>query len=330
MGSIDVGHTTRIEALLILVSHGFHQFNKPDFYRISNDFFGHLDRIKYFRTHRPSELSDTQRRRQYVKSIIMNVKSVCIVTAILFILNQAAFGQHNRLNTSNSIGWYNYFGTFKVTKKIGIHTEYQCRRNNILTDWQQSLLRIGVNYNVNTRIMFRVGYAWIETFPYGEYPINGYGKDFTEHRIFEMVQLSHKEGIVDFSHRFMLEQRFIGKYSSPNQTTEDNFQLLNRLRYMIKLQLPFKGTEIKDHTPYLSLYDEIFIGFGENVNVNVFDQNRIGVLLGYRFNKNLRIEGGYLNQTLQYGRQINSKPVFQYNHGLIINANLTIDLTKKL
>jgi hypothetical protein len=178
--------------------------------------------------------------------------------------------------------------------------------------------------------MFRVGYAWIETFPYGEYPINGYGKDFTEHRIFEMVQLSHKEGIVDFSHRFMLEQRFIGKYSSPNQTTEDNFQLLNRLRYMIKLQLPFKGTEIKDQTPYLSLYDEIFIGFGENVNANVFDQNRIGVLLGYRINKNIRIEGGYLNQTLQYGRQINGQPVFQYNHGLIINANLTIDLTKKL
>ena len=99
---------------------------------------------------------------------------------------------------------------------------------------------------------------------------------------------------------------------------------------MIKLQLPFKGTEIKDHTPYLSLYDEIFIGFGENVNVNVFDQNRIGVLLVYRFNKNLRNEGGYLNQTLQYGRQINGQHVFQYNHGLIINANLTIDLTKKL
>jgi hypothetical protein len=178
--------------------------------------------------------------------------------------------------------------------------------------------------------MFRVGYAWVETFPYGEYSINGYGKDFTEHRIFEMVQLSHKEGIVDFSHRFMLEQRFIGKYSSSNQTTEDNFQQLNRMRYMIKMQLPFKGTEIKDHTPYLALYDEIFIGFGENVNANIFDQNRIGALLGYRLNENIKIEGGYLNQTLQFGRQINGQPIFQHNNGLIINANLTIDLTKKL
>ena len=79
----------------------------------------------------------------------------------------------------------------------------------------------------------------------------------------------------------------------------------------------------------LAVYDEIFIGFGENVNVNVFDQNRIGVLLGFRFSKKFRLEGGYLNQTLQYGRLINGKNGFQYNNGLIINSNFTLDLTKK-
>ena len=98
---------------------------------------------------------------------------------------------------------------------------------------------------------------------------------------------------------------------------------------MARLQVPLKGTEIKDKTSYLALYDEIFIGFGENVNANIFDQNRIGVLLGYRFNKNVRIEGGYLNQTVQFGRQISGQNVFQNNNGIIINANFNIDLTKK-
>ena len=259
----------------------------------------------------------------------MNLKSVCLVPVILFIMNQAAFGQNNRLHTSNTIGWYNYFGTFQVTKKMGVHTEYQCRRNNIVTDWQQSLLRVGVNYNLNKRLMFRVGYAWIETFPYGEYSINGFGKEFTEHRLFEMVQLSHNEGIVEMYHRLMIEQRFVGKYSSSNQTSEDNFQQLNRVRYNIKLQLPLKGNTIKNHTPYVTLYDEIFIGFGKNVNTNIFDQNRVGALLGYRFNENIKIEGGYLNQTLQFGRQINGQPIFQHNNGLIINANIYMDLTKQ-
>ena len=242
---------------------------------------------------------------------------------------QIALGQNNRLNTNNNIGWYNYFGIFKVTEKFGIHTEYQWRRNNYITDWQQSLLRVGLNYNLTPRVLFRVGYAWIETYPYGDIPLNGLGRDFTEHRIFEMVQFSHKEGIVDFSHRFMLEQRFVGRYTSANEATEDEFPLLNRMRYMVRLQIPLKGKEIKDKTPYVALYDEVFIGFGKNVNANIFDQNRIGILLGYRYNKNFRIEGGYLNQTLQYGRQISGQNVFQNNNGFIINTNFNFDLTTK-
>lgn len=50
---------------------------------------------------------------------------------ILFINIQDIFGQNNRLNTNNDIEWYNYFGTFKVSEKFGIHTEYQWRRNNL-------------------------------------------------------------------------------------------------------------------------------------------------------------------------------------------------------
>jgi len=254
---------------------------------------------------------------------------LCILVVLACFSRQTVKGQNNRINTQENIGWYNYFGTFKLSEKFGLHTEYQWRRDNFITNWQQGLLRGGVNYQLNPRVLFRLGYAWIETYPYGEIPLNGLGRDFTEHRIFQMVQLSHKEDIVDFSHRFMLEQRFVGKYSSANVEKEDEFPLLHRMRYMVRLQVPLKGKEIKDKAPYLALYDEIFIGFGENVNANVFDQNRIGVLLGYRFNKKLRIEGGYLNQTIQFGRQINGQNVFQNNNGLIINANFNIDLTEK-
>jgi hypothetical protein len=248
---------------------------------------------------------------------------------VLFIFSQSTFGQNNRLNTNETIGWYNYFGTFKLTDKVGIHSEYQWRRDELITKPMQSLLRVGVNYQLNPRVLFRLGYACIETYPYGEIPINGMGKDFTEHRIFQMVQLSHKEGIVDLSHRFMLEQRFVGRYSSANLDKEDQFPFTNRMRYMMRLQVPLKGKEIKDKTPYLALYDEIFIGFGKNVNANIFDQNRLGVLFGYRFTKTLRIEAGYLNQIVQFGRQINGQNVFQNNNGFIINTNFNFDLTKK-
>jgi hypothetical protein len=155
------------------------------------------------------------------------------------------------------------------------------------------------------------------------------GKDFTEHRLFQMATLTDKVSSVDLSHRFMLEQRWVGRYSNANLTTEDEFPFLNRLRYMFRMQIPLKGKEIKDKTAYLAIYDEVFIGFGKNVNENIFDQNRVGILLGYRFSPSIRIEGGYLNQILQLGRKVNDKNVFQQNNGLILNAYFNIDLTTK-
>jgi len=253
---------------------------------------------------------------------------LCFVFIVVFAKN-TLYAQNTRLINYNSIGWYNYFGTFKVSEKFGIHTEYQFRRNEFVTEWQQSLLRLGVNYQLNQKIQFRLGYAWIETFSYGEIPINGMGKDFTEQRIFQMATISDKVSIVDFSHRFMLEQRWVGRYSNANLTKEDEYPLSNRFRYMFRMQIPLKGKEMKDKTPYLAVYDEIFIGFGKNVNENIFDQNRIGVLFGYRFNKVVRIEVGYLNQILQLGREVNNRNVFQQNNGIILNANFNIDLTKK-
>jgi hypothetical protein len=98
---------------------------------------------------------------------------------------------------------------------------------------------------------------------------------------------------------------------------------------MIRLQLPLKGDKIENKTPYVAAYNELFIGFGKNVNENIFDQNRIGLLFGYRFNNTLRIEAGYLNQTLQLGREVNNQNVYQNNNGFIVNTNFNFDLSKK-
>jgi hypothetical protein len=94
---------------------------------------------------------------------------------------------------------------------------------------------------------------------------------------------------------------------------------------MLRIQVPLKGKELKNKTAYLAAYNEIFIGFGKNVQTNVFDQNRLGIVLGYQLNKNVRLEGGYLHQTLQLGRQIMDQNVFQYNNGIILNAHFNLN-----
>jgi hypothetical protein len=75
-----------------------------------------------------------------------------------------------------------------------------------------------------------------------------------------------------------------------------------------------------------TLYEEVMIGFGKNVDANVFDQNRLGILAGYVFSKNFRIEAGFLNQIQQLGRTVNNKAVFQYNNGPVVNLMVQTDL----
>jgi len=240
-----------------------------------------------------------------------------------------SFSQNTFIKTYGQIGWFNTFGTVNINKKTGLHVEYQWRRSNYIKDWQQSLLRVGYNYQMHPSILLRAGYAWIETFAYGTIPINVFGKDFTEHRLFEMAQFSHQAGHLAFTHRLMLEQRFVGRYSQSNLIKEDQFPLLHRARYMMRLQVPLGTDKTKNKTPYVALFDEVFIGFGKHVIYNVFDQNRIGVMIGYKYNQALRFEAGYLNQTIQFGRQINKQSILQFNSGFIINIYIWMDFSKK-
>lgn len=250
-----------------------------------------------------------------------------LVVSLIFILSFTFVeAQNTRIHESNSIGWYNYFGTWSVSKKWSVHTEYQWRRTDYINNWQQGLLRVGLNYQLNPNILLRGGYAWIETFPYGETPINGMGRDFTEHRAFQMAWISNTVGKVTFSHRFMQEQRWVGRYSSRELAQEDEFLFLNRTRYMFRMQIPIFQKCSK--APYLALYDEIFIGYGENVGENIFDQNRLGLILGASVSKNIKIEGGYLYQALQLGREVAGRNVFQNNHGIILNVLFSGKLRK--
>ena len=238
------------------------------------------------------------------------------------------YSQEGRLTDNNNIGWFTYTGTFKIKPAISLHTEYQWRRVNGLQNGQQNVLRTGINFHINPKLVFRVGYANIETYSYGDFPLNAMGKRFTERRLYQAATITDRISIVDISHRFMLEQRWVGRYSNTSLQKEDDWVFTNRLRYMFRMQWPFKGKSAENKTTYAVLYDELFIGFGKNVAENVFDQNRLGVLVGYRFSSAIRIEGGYLSQVLQLGREINNRNIFQYNNGIIINSLFSLDFSK--
>jgi Protein of unknown function (DUF2490) len=256
----------------------------------------------------------------------------CAIGAVglaLLLTAAPATAQNTRLTDHNRIGWLTNTTTLRFAERWSGHLEYQFRRDNFVADWQQSMLRTGLNYQVNDKLTVRVGYAWIETFPYGDYPIQAAGRRFPEHRLYQVATLANPVGRVEVSHRFMLEQRLVGRFLSPTSSGPNEWVYTNRLRYQARVQMPLGAPGAGGRGPYAAAYDEVMLGFGRNVNENVFDQNRLGLLLGYRFGPGFRIEGGFFQQLLQLPREIDNRNVFQYNNGFLLNTVVNLDLRRR-
>jgi Protein of unknown function (DUF2490) len=236
---------------------------------------------------------------------------------VFFFITAVSFAQNDRYNDYNNLVWLQSFNTIKLNNKWSLHAEYQWRRDNGLKDWQQSLLRIGGNYKIIDNVIVHVGYAWVETFPYGKFPIASNGT-FTEHRLYEQLTLRQSINKFLLTHRFRIEQRWLGRVKAGTDREIEEWLFLHRFRYQFRTQYNFNKKW------YGAFADEIFIGAGKNVGVNIFDQNRIFALAGYKVNSKLSVEAGYFNQTLMQGRRINNQTIVQRNNGLVVSSILNL------
>jgi hypothetical protein len=255
---------------------------------------------------------------------------------LLILITPLAFAQ-TRESVYNNIGWYAYNGDHKLSEKWSIHTEYQWRRTNYITNWQQSLARFGINYNLNTQAMLTFGYAQAQTFSYGDKPVvpvlndgSNETQSFPEHRLYQDLVLKNNTGIFEISHRLKIEERWLNNYfDSKNQNVliPDKWKFMMRFRYRFRVAVPLQGKTIDDNEFYLHAFDEILIGAGELVGMNIFDQNRLQIGLGYKLNKNCKFEAGYFQQIAQKPRFHLGNPVFEYNNGFLLGLFYNFDMS---
>jgi len=170
--------------------------------------------------------------------------------------------------------WYMYFGTNKISERLSIHTEAQFRFYETTSNFNQMLLRTGLNYHIDPNAIATGGYAFIDTdnnFYEFEGEINS-----KEHRIFEQFILKNKVWEFLLEHRYRLEQRFLDF----GETTDTQ----HRARYRIQMTLPLTNTF------FLNFYDELFI----NLQDNLFGQNRLYGAVGVNVTENTSVQLGYL------------------------------------
>ena len=193
---------------------------------------------------------------------------------MVFISNNIK-GQNPEKNLGN---WFMYFGTHKLSEKYSLHYETQLRNYELVSNFNQLLPRVGLNYHIDKNTSLTAGYAFIPTQNVFD---QGWGEEMgTENRIWEQFILKNVVNRVKIRHRYRLEQRWV---KLGEETTYKN-----RARYMLSVKLPISKNE--DSPLFISLYDEIFL----NISDNPFDQNRLFAALGYQFNKQMNFQVGYL------------------------------------
>jgi hypothetical protein len=204
-----------------------------------------------------------------MKLVYINIVFICFFNL--------SFSQNSE--TGN---WFMYFGNQKINPKWNWHNEVQYRNYNFIGDTNQLLLRTGIGYNLtedNNNLL--LGYGFINTQKY--IPNSEEKTDSNEHRIYQQFITKQKIGRLFINHRYRIEERFI----------KANFQM--RFRYLLGINIPINTKTLEKNTIYLSAYNEIFI----NAESPIFDRNRLYGALGYYIHKNIKIEAGFMAQTLE-------------------------------
>lgn len=208
----------------------------------------------------------------------MKLKKYYFITTLFLLLCTIAL----HAQKSNTGNWFIYFGNQKINNKWNWHNEVQYRNFNFMGDLSQLLVRTGIGYNLtenNNNIL--LGYGFINSQKYLSNSNEKVGTN--EHRVYQQFITRQSFNKVFLQHRYRIEERFLPK----------DFQM--RFRYFLGINIPINKPRLEKNAYYFSAYNEIFI----NAQQNIFDRNRLYGAMGYIFNKNIKMEAGYMAQKLE-------------------------------
>lgn len=241
--------------------------------------------------------------------LLSPIRTALFVLATGILLSDSMQAQNDlRDVVDQQMSWYMLFGNHRLTDQVGLHTEYQFRRTGLGADWQQSLLRFGLDWHRDDQHVVTGGYGWIRSFPYGEQPI---AETFDEHRIWQQLVTKSVTGQFKWVHRYRLEQRLM-QFSSGSRWQ-------HRARYFMQVKWP-----VPNHPEWaVTAYEEAFIGLRplDTPVLNLLQQNRMSVALNRKWEGGTSVQVGYLRQVLIKGSGLAA----ERNHVLLVGLRHNLD-----
>jgi hypothetical protein len=207
--------------------------------------------------------------------ILHLIRYTCLLTFLMFLTNVA-------LAQIGNGGWLNLTHTQKLSPKVDLITDVQFRSANNLDYLSTLLLRSALSYNISKQHSVGLGYANITDWEM----LNDVKTSKMEHRVFEQYIYKNSIQNIRLNIRARLEQR--------NMDKADKFS--QRMRLQVGAVVPLIADKTFSKGMYSLLQSEVMFNVQnkDHVNGSFFDQHRPLIALGYRFNKKIDAEFGYL------------------------------------
>jgi Protein of unknown function (DUF2490) len=199
---------------------------------------------------------------------------------------------------AESSTWLSYFGDQPFTNALALHLEGSYRATFPLDHPEQYMLRSGLTVEHGHGLSSLFAYTYLVSYPFEGgtlSPASASGKQ-PEHRAFEQLQFEHPlirlgEKHVTLTHRFRLEQRFLGTATEGVGVTKWNFG--ERARYRLTAKIPIKNAPWPIVPNYVSVFDEVYTGFGPHSGKTPFYANVDYGAFGWNLGSMFAFELGY-------------------------------------
>ncbi|UOQ53234.1 DUF2490 domain-containing protein [Hymenobacter cellulosivorans] len=212
------------------------------------------------------------------------------LTVLLLLGALGGWAQSSTLGKSRPLTsalWLNLSSDARLTDRWGSHLEAQWRQAKGVGTPHQNVLRLGVTYHATAALQLSSGYALLLTTDNNDVPT---ATLLPEHRVYQQLLLNDLQDRLQLQHRYRLEQRWVQLADGAAPV------YVNRIRYQLRMLYPLSGPVLTSSGAYIVAANELFLGFGRNVEHGIFDQNRAYAALGYQVMKSLALELGYQNQ----------------------------------
>lgn len=184
-----------------------------------------------------------------------------------------------------------YFGDHPIKDNWGLHLEGQWRRQPIIANGEQLLLRDGVNYSPGKDFLATFAYTYVRDYP----PLGSteFAGVQTRHALNEEIKQHQRMPGFTLQNSIRLQQTFAGDLLY-GQTKKD-WKFLQRVHYRMGADIPaHEGHTLLPN--YYAIYDEVIFGFGSHSGHQALKQNRTYGALGWNIRPHVQLEIGYLRQ----------------------------------